>query len=87
MAFSSTIAGRTILGNKRLHFGTFNAASVTTGDIETGLITVESAMITHKGSAVETDVGTITDTLPVAGNEITIKVNDSDTGYWLAIGH
>lgn len=86
MAFSSTIEGRTTIGNKRVTYGSFDAASVTTGDIDTGLVICESLMLTHKGSAVETNVGTVDETLPVAGDAVTIVTNDSDTGYWLAIG-
>ena len=86
MAFSSTIAGRTRAGSKRIHYGTFNCASVTGGDIDTGLLVCESIMLTHKGSSVEASVGVVNETLPMPGNAITIVTSSSDVGYWMAIG-
>ena len=87
MAFSSTVEGRTVLGDKKKTWGTFNAASVTGGDIDTQLLVCESLMLTHKGSAVEANVGVVNETYPCDGSAVTIVVNTSDTGYWIAIGH
>ncbi len=87
MAFSNTIAGRTVAGNKRLHYGAWDATAVTGGDIDTGLTVCQSIMLTHLGSAVEAAVAVVNETLPVAGNAITIVCTSGDAGYWMAIGY
>jgi len=87
MAFTSTIAGRTVAGNKRMHWGAWDGTGVTGGDIDTGLIIAESVMLTHLGSAVEAAVAVVNETLPIAGNAITIVCTSGDAGYWMAIGH
>jgi len=87
MAFTSTIAGRTVAGNKRMHWGAWDGTGVTGGDIDTGLIIAESVMLTHLGSAVEAAVAVVNETLPIAGNAITIVCTSGDVGYWMAIGH
>lgn len=86
MALTQAISGTTKAGDKFMSWGTFNAASVTGGDIDTGLKICESMMLTHNGSAVETSVMVVNETFPVAGNAITFVCNTSDTGYWFAIG-
>jgi len=88
MAFSSTIIQRPVsMGNMRISFGSFNSASVTGGDINTGLRKCHMIMLTHGGSAVESNVGVVNETLPCDGSAVTIVVNSSDTGYWLAFGY
>jgi len=87
MAWTSTITARTVAGNKRIHYGTWDGTAATGGDIDTGLAMCESIMLTHKGSAVEAAVAVINDTLPVAGNEVTVVCTSGDAGYWMAIGH
>jgi len=88
MAWASAISGRTLAGNKRVHWGTWTSTGATTGgDIDTGLAMCESIMLTHIGSAVEAAVAVINDTLPVAGTEVTVVCTAADTGYWLAVGY
>ncbi len=86
MTFSSTITGRSVLGNKRFAWGTFDAASVTGGDIVTGLEIVEFIAVQAGGSSVVADAPTVNETLPVDGAAITIIVTTSATGYWWAWG-
>lgn len=87
MAFTSTIQARTKSGNKRIHYGSFDCTGVTGGNIDTGLTVCESIMLTHKGSAVEGAVAVVNETLPIAGDAITIVTTSGDAGYWMAIGH
>ena len=88
MAFTSTIAGRTVAGNKRMHWGAWDGTGVTGGDIDTGLVMAESVMLTNKGTALEAaGTAVVNETLPIAGNAITIVCTSGDAGYWMAIGH
>lgn len=87
MAFSSAIIVRTIAGNKKLHYGTFTSGSTTGGDIDTGLNVCESISLTAKGSSVVADAVTLNETLPVAGNAVTIVTTSGADGYWMAIGY
>ena len=88
MAFSYTVDSRVMIGNRKIHSGTATVTDATvSGDINTGLNICESMMLTHKGSAVETDVGVVNETFPVAGGAVTVVMNASDTVYWQAIGY
>ncbi len=87
MAFTSTITGRTVMGNKVMKWGTFaNTGGSTGGDIDTGLHFAESIALTPKGTAVAANAPAVNETLPAAGNAVTI-VTDADLGgYWQAVG-
>ena len=87
MSFSAAVIGKTVFGNKRVHWGTYGGASQTGGDIDTGLRSVEHMQLTNKGSAVDTGWAAVNESMPCAGSAVTI-VNDSAAGgYWLAIGY
>lgn len=87
MAFSSTIEGSTVFGNKRVAFGTFDCTAVTGGDIDTGLNICESIMLQLKDTAVGTAPVVVNETLPIDGSAITIVTTSGDAGYWFAIGY
>jgi hypothetical protein len=87
MAFSSTIAGRSRIGNKRLHWGTWDCTGVTGGDIDTGLIICESIILQPVKSAVVANQETVNETVPIDGSAITIVTNSGDIGLWQAIGY
>ena len=88
MAFSSTILGRTVFGNKVVTWGTFtNGASDTGGDIDTGLKVCEFIVLQHKGSSVVSDVPVVNETLPCDGSAVTIVTAAGEDGYWFAFGH
>lgn len=87
MAFSSAVTLRTVFGNKRVHAGTFVGASVAGGDIDTGLRSCEGILLQHSGAAVTADAPSVDETLPVAGNAVTIAITSSADGYWIAIGY
>ncbi len=88
MAFTATVVGQTVWGNKSVHYGTYaNTGGSTGGDINTSMIRVEEMIIQPKGSAVQSNFPVVNETFPVAGNAVTI-VTDADTsGYWVGIGY
>ena len=86
MAFTSTITGKTVMGNKRVHWGTWTT-DTTGGDVDTGLRSVESMVLQTTGNAVSADQGSINETLPADGSAITIVVTSGADGNWIAIGY
>jgi hypothetical protein len=87
MAVISTIEGRPkSVGHIRMSYGRFDA-TVDGGDIDTNLRMCHCMMITHEGSAVETSIGAINETLPYDGSQVEVILNADDTGYWLAFGY
>jgi hypothetical protein len=87
MAFGSAITEKSQAGNKRVHYGTFDCASVTGGDIDTGLRSCEMIELTCKGSAVATNAPAVDEDLPVDGSAVTIVADSGQTGYWIARGY
>ena len=79
MAFAYVVSGQTIVGNKRMVYGTYsNVGSGTGGAITTGLSALQGIMVT---------VGTAT--APIAtksGGTLTITVANTDSGTWAVIG-
>ena len=87
MAFSFTIENEQILeGNMRIVYGTWNADSVTGGEIVTGLGRVDTCLLGHTGSATEAAVAVVNETLPLASGSVTIVTTSGDTGTFIAIG-
>jgi len=86
--FTTTITYYGVRGNKKFRTGTYTSASSNTGgDIDTGLTVVTDFVLIPSGSTVNANAPVVNETLPVAGNAITI-VNDADaTGYWEASGY
>lgn len=88
MAFEAAITGRTVFGNKRVHFGTFtNGASDAGGDINTGLRSCEAMILQHIGSAVVASAPTVNETLPIAGTAVTVVTTAGADGHWVAVGY
>jgi len=86
MAFSATKTGESIFGNKKVAWGTYTGGGTTGGDIDTGMHMCEHMQLTAKGSSVAADAPTVNETLPVAGNAVTIVITSDSDGYWFAIG-
>ncbi len=87
MAFSFTIENEQILeGNMRIVYGTWNADSVTGGELVTGLSRVDVCVLGHTGSAVEAAAAVVNETLPLASGSVTIVTTSGDTGTFIAIG-
>jgi len=87
MAFSNTIDHRISLGNKLATAGTFDCASVSGGNLNTGLTKCEFIVLQVGGGTVATNAPVVNETLPVAGSAVTIVTDSDATGYWFAIGY
>lgn len=88
MAFSSTITDNGAMGNKKVNMGTYaNGSGDTGGNIDTGLNVVEHIQLQPKGSAVIATAPVVNETLPIAGNAVTIVTADNEDGYWIAYGY
>lgn len=88
MAFASAITEYGVRGNKKVRKGTYtNAGGDTGGNVDTGLTVCTDFVITPSGSAVQTNAPVVNETLPVAGNAITIVTDDGADGYWEAEGY
>ena len=70
----------------KIVYGTWNAASVTGGEISTGLNRVDVCILGHTGSSTEAAVAVVNETLPLASGDVTIVCTSSDTGTFMAIG-
>ena len=90
MAFSSAITKIVKKGQFYESFGTWNGASVATGDVNSGLRCVYwfDARATINGSVAEqTNVDeTGLASGPIDGSAVTIDFNTSETGVWRALG-
>ena len=88
MAFTFTIQGQTVFGNKRIVFGTFASSSGSTGgDINTGLSVLETLQLSHTGTTAPANAPAINETLPLNGGVATIVTIADTTGTFLAVGY
>lgn len=85
MAFTNTITGNSVWGNKRVAWGTWTT-DTTGGDLDTGLTMVDFIFLQTITTA-PTEAPAVAETLPVAGSAVTIAVTSSSDGYWLAFGY
>ena len=87
MSIAATITGRSVLGDKRVTWGTYTDSSASTvDDINTGLRSVEVILLQPGGSTVSANAPSVNETLPTAGATVSIIADASQTGYWFAIG-
>jgi len=86
MAFSSAITERSVMGNKRVHFGTWDGGGDNGGDVNTGLKSVEYMSLTPLTSA-SAAAPAVAETLPVDGSAVTIACGADVDGYWMAMGY
>ena len=88
MAFVSTLIGETVMGNKRVRYGTFtNAGGDTGGEVVTGLAHIESIQLTLTGSAVGANAPAVNETFPLSKSDVTIVTDDGADGLWVAFGN
>ena len=81
MAFSSSRISRSMAGNLVIEVWSWNAASVTTGTLSTGLSTI---MHISSNNLVTEDVGKWT----ASGQVVTVSgVTSSDTGTVMVVGY
>ena len=79
MAFTSALTERTVMGNKRVNYGTFGQASGDVGgDVDTGLKSVEAFFLNGAGSWTASG-GTV--------SAITADPGATIVGSWMAIGY
>jgi|LSQX01.2.fsa_nt_gb hypothetical protein len=87
MAFTTTRLFQTVSGNQRKVVGTYaNDEDSTGGDIDTGLHSVHDMVLQPTGSAVDANHPAINETLPCAGNAVTVVTTANATGIWIAYG-
>lgn len=87
MAFTSAITDKTVIGNLRMHYGTYTSSGGGTGgNIETGLSTVNLFVLQPKGSAVATNGSVVNETFPLTGSPVTIVSDADQVGQWMAVG-
>lgn len=89
MSFSSAIIVQTVMGDRRVHWGTFESDGDDGGDIDTGLELCEMLLLIPSGSSDVAKVPTVNETLPVDGSAVTIDNGGSTDidGYWIAFGY
>lgn len=91
MAFSSSVKKKAQAGSFRLTTGTWDAAAVITGNIDTGIGYLYSIDIQERGSATEALAARsgvfVDETLPGAiGHAVTIHCKANSSGVFIAIG-
>lgn len=89
MAFASTIDRnvQNTVGDRKVVTGTYASTGGSTGgNIDTGLEWCDFISLQSKGSAVATNAPVVNETLPVAGNAVTIVTDADETGNWIAYG-
>lgn len=86
MVLTTTIVARTVFGNKRVVYGKgVISGGTATGDVTTGLSSVEYFDITVAGAAQKGC--SVNETLPLASGDVTVVTETNDqTFYWFAIG-
>lgn len=86
-AFSSVITSRRVEGTKKKTAGTFaSSGGATGGDIDTGLRVCEEINLQHTGASAPANAPAVNETLPVAGNAVTIVTVADTSGRWEASG-
>jgi len=86
VSFVSAITYQGVRGTKKVSKGTWTT-DTTTGDIDTGLMVCESITLQITGAAIVADAPVLDETLPVAGNAVTIIVTSGADGIWEAEGY
>jgi hypothetical protein len=85
MAFAFAILKQTVMGDRRVVYGTFTN-DTTGGTINTGLRQVENILLQHTGAAAVTESPSVNETLPTDGS-IVIVTTSAKSGLWKAIGY
>jgi len=88
MAFTTARIGTSVFGTLRVAWGTYvNADGSTGGDVDTGLTKVHFMLFQHMASAVVAELPCVYETMPCAGNAVTIVTTANDDGNWVAFGY
>ena len=86
MSFSSAVTIKTVMGNKRVHMGTWEGDGDNGGDVDTGLRSVEMMQLTP-GASESAAAPAVNETLPCDGSAVTIACGADVDGFWMAIGY
>jgi len=87
MAFASAITKTGVMGAYKVAWGTYtNGSGDTGGNVNTGLTNVHVMLLQPGGASAIATAATVNETLPAAGNAITIVTADNEDGQWFAIG-
>ena len=91
MAYSQTVTDRTLPGIHKVVWGTYNAASVATGELDPGIKSVGFLTMQPYSATVLATGNSIDETMPftvgnLGASKLTIDTATSETGVWLAIG-
>ncbi len=87
MAFTYTVDGQTVFGDKRIHYGSATSTlGDVGGDIVTGLLQIHNMWITAWGAAIVAGAPTINATFPLASGTVSIIQTATTKAYWVAIG-
>jgi len=87
-AFSSTITGSGIKGDKRYAYGSYTPSGGSTGgDITTGLSSVHTMYLQPSGGTVRAAQPTVDETFPLTSGNVTIVTTADEAGYWYAEGY
>lgn len=87
-ALTTTILVKTVMGNKRVHFGR-STNSGTGGEIDTGLRSCEMFIPVMNHSSVMADSPAVNETFPCDGSAVTVVTTNAPGGslLWMAIGY
>lgn len=80
MAFTQTIAGNTSVGHKRMLWGTYSGAGVTTGTLSLGTFVPDVVTFTST-SGTPSDIQAV-----ISGSSVALTFASGQTGTWNAIG-
>jgi hypothetical protein len=89
MTFSATLSTviPIVFGDRKMTMGKYvNTASTTGGNIDTGLKICERIILQPSAGTVIANNPVVNETLPVAGNAITIVTSAGEDGDWIAFG-
>ncbi len=87
MSISATLLGRSVVGNECMTWGTYtDSGAATEGNVNTYLGVCTKMILQPYGTTVATNAGVINETFPVDGSAVTIRVDASQVGLWLAWG-
>lgn len=88
MAFAYTVNDEINMKNLKIVTGTWTVTSSTkTGEIDTGMSSVDYAFATTYDSSVIADPAVFNETFPFINGEITLITTSGTTGGWKATGH
>ena len=87
MAFVSAITRRSIEGDHSIVYGTYtNGGGDSGGNIDTGLAICESIDFYPTGSSAVATASVVNETMPCAGNAVTVVNAADEDGIWRAVG-